>query len=315
MYIYIYIYILQSLLTWHIQLEDALCTRGVLGSSWLWPPHPVGPSGGGLASCGREQTSWGRVVWMAGPWVFPKDNQASRSSSFRRDSSRNVSCIRETWWSGAGGWSTWGCECWTKVEGPTPWSRKRERWEETQAERNGLWEGKARQEEGEPCRGREATCGLGEKSRPSSTMARALLLVFTACYSSCCFGGWRAKWTCLITNDEGIYRAVHRPHCPGHSWLKPYVRGCGLTLRMKQNTRGSSAPPTHCGWPWAEGHPGLWAWLSETTFYSAVKRATKGLATAVNDMLKLKGMRPGHEAQHLASQFRCWDKFPPVGVT
>ena len=46
--------------------------------------------------------------------------------------------------------------------------------------------------------------------------------VFVACYSSCCYGGWRTKWTCLITNDESLFRAVDRPHCPGHWWVQPY---------------------------------------------------------------------------------------------
>ena len=46
--------------------------------------------------------------------------------------------------------------------------------------------------------------------------------VYIACYSSCCYGGWRTKCMCLITNDEGIVRAVDRPHCPGHWWLRPY---------------------------------------------------------------------------------------------
>ena len=46
--------------------------------------------------------------------------------------------------------------------------------------------------------------------------------MFVACYSSCCYGGWRTKWTCLITNDESLFRAVDRPHCPGHWWVQPY---------------------------------------------------------------------------------------------
>ena len=45
--------------------------------------------------------------------------------------------------------------------------------------------------------------------------------VFVICFSDCCWGGWRRKWTCIITSDPGLHQALHHPHCPGHYWLQP----------------------------------------------------------------------------------------------
>ena len=112
--------------------------------------------------------------------------------------------------------------------------------------------------------------------------------VYIACYSSCCYGGWRTKWMCLITNDEGIVRAVDRPHCPGHWWLRPYQvheTKQGLRFNTKEAaeyTHGIFVRPTQraFGWPWTGGTPqpvGLVARDHLMAVYSAVKRATKGL--------------------------------------
>ena len=135
------------------------------------------------------------------------------------------------------------------------------------------------------------------------------------------FGGWRTKWTCLITNDEGIFRSVHRPECPGHWWLRPYeVHETPHGLKFDTEEE-AEYPWDFCTTYAAALRNAIGRRTSQPVgsidrdhlmaVYSAVKRATKGLqrvvvamrvATAVNDMLK--DMCPGNEAQHLASLLR-----------
>ena len=47
-----------------------------------------------------------------------------------------------------------------------------------------------------------------------------------AVFSSCCYGGRRAKWTAVLTNNVGIYEALHQPVCPhfGEDY-QPYMAG------------------------------------------------------------------------------------------
>lgn len=45
---------------------------------------------------------------------------------------------------------------------------------------------------------------------------------FVTCYSHCCFGGDRIKWTQLIHNSPFLHQALHKPDCPGHSDLRGY---------------------------------------------------------------------------------------------
>ena len=47
-----------------------------------------------------------------------------------------------------------------------------------------------------------------------------------AVFSNCCYGGRRAKWTAVLTNNVGIYEALHQPVCPhfGEDY-QPYMAG------------------------------------------------------------------------------------------
>lgn len=76
-------------------------------------------------------------------------------------------------------------------------------------------------------------------------------------YPSCCYGGWRTKWTCLITNDEGIFRAVDRPTAPGiggcdHTRCTRPSKGSGLIQRKRPSAHGIFVRPMRraFGWPW-----------------------------------------------------------------
>ena len=47
-----------------------------------------------------------------------------------------------------------------------------------------------------------------------------------AVFSNCCYGGRRAKWTAVLTNNVGIYEVLHKPECPHHGEdYRPYVAG------------------------------------------------------------------------------------------
>eukprot|EP00438_Fugacium_kawagutii_P009611 Skav215637 [mRNA] locus=scaffold736:68674:73286:+ [translate_table: standard] len=46
--------------------------------------------------------------------------------------------------------------------------------------------------------------------------------IFVSCFSMCCFGGQREKWTCLVHNIPALHEAIHCPDCPGHEGLLPY---------------------------------------------------------------------------------------------
>ena len=48
-----------------------------------------------------------------------------------------------------------------------------------------------------------------------------------AVFSNCCYGGRRAKWTAVLTNNVGIYEVLHKPECPHHGEdYQPYVGLC-----------------------------------------------------------------------------------------
>eukprot|EP00435_Cladocopium_sp_Y103_P020999 s1020_g5.t1 len=145
--------------------------------------------------------------------------------------------------------------------------------------------------------------------------------VFVACFSNCCFGGRRRKWTCLITSDPAVAEALHRPHCPGHDWLQPYeVHETPEGLRFDTEEEAE--------YPWGFCQAYAMA-LKETigrrtpqpvgllprdhlmAIFSAVKRATKGLqqesvamrvAREVNTWVQQ--MVPGKEQDHLAKLVR-----------
>ena len=60
-------------------------------------------------------------------------------------------------------------------------------------------------------------------------------LVTRGCSWPGCWGGWRWKWTCLITSDPALKEALHRPHCPGHYWLRLYeVHETATGLRYRR---------------------------------------------------------------------------------
>jgi len=73
-------------------------------------------------------------------------------------------------------------------------------------------------------------------------------------------------WTCLITNDEGIFRAVDRPTAPGiggcdHTRCTRPSKGSGLIQRKRPSAHGIFVRPMRraFGWPWTGGPLSLWA--------------------------------------------------------
>lgn len=52
--------------------------------------------------------------------------------------------------------------------------------------------------------------------------------IFVSCFSMCCFGGQRVKWTCLLHNIPAVHEMLHRPECPGHDNLLTYEVHEGL---------------------------------------------------------------------------------------
>ena len=144
---------------------------------------------------------------------------------------------------------------------------------------------------------------------------------FVAVFSNCCYGGWRTKWTCLVTNDEILYQALHKPECPGHDWLQPYQvheTPHGLIF----DTEEESEYPWELCLRYAEALKrslvrktpspvGTAPRDSHTAIYSAIKRATRGLqdpevayvvAKKVNQMVET--MVPGTERDHLSNLLR-----------
>eukprot|EP00435_Cladocopium_sp_Y103_P074422 s46_g48.t1 len=145
--------------------------------------------------------------------------------------------------------------------------------------------------------------------------------VFVACFSNCCYGGWRRKWTCLITSDPSLAEALHKPDCPGHDWLVPYEvheTPHGLVFDTEEEAE----------YPWDFCNTYAMA-LKESmgrrtpqpvgslprdhlmAIFSAVKKATKGLqqesvamrvAKQVNAWVQ--EMTPGQEKAHLAKLIR-----------
>eukprot|EP00438_Fugacium_kawagutii_P002433 Skav223209 [mRNA] locus=scaffold2072:206144:209877:+ [translate_table: standard] len=145
--------------------------------------------------------------------------------------------------------------------------------------------------------------------------------VFVACYSACCYGGWRTKWTCLITNCLPLYNALHRPECPGHSWLLPYeVHETEQGLQF--DTEEEAEYPWEFCMEYAKALRKVFSAMApspvgalhrdtKAEIYSVIKRATKGLqnpevasrvANKVNEVLN--SMRAGKEAEHLADLLR-----------
>ena len=65
-----------------------------------------------------------------------------------------------------------------------------------------------------------------------------------AVFSNCCFGGRRKKWTAVLTNNEWIYQALHKPDCP-HAYddsdYKPYWDG----YRLRFPTEEEAEYPWH----------------------------------------------------------------------
>jgi hypothetical protein len=145
--------------------------------------------------------------------------------------------------------------------------------------------------------------------------------LFVICFSACCWGGWRRKWTCIITSDPGLHQALHHPHCPGHYWLQPSdVRETPGGLIFDSETER--------GYPWSlcvayaqalkesmnrrTPQPvGMLPRDQLMAIFSAVKRATKGLQKEEVAMKVAKhvhawvnSMTPGHEQDHLAKLLR-----------
>ena len=59
-------------------------------------------------------------------------------------------------------------------------------------------------------------------STPEAMEICALPGFFVTCFSQCCFGGQRTKWTALVHNIPELHRALHKPDCGGHPGLLPY---------------------------------------------------------------------------------------------
>ena len=139
---------------------------------------------------------------------------------------------------------------------------------------------------------------------------------FVSCYSHCCYGGMREKWTGLLHNSVRIHAAVHRPECPGHPWTQSY--------EVHETSEGLAFDTSEeAEYPWgfclayAEG---LLRQLRETTpapfgnfpvsleslIYAQVRGATRGLQDErfVNHVVQavthtLGNMEAGQEVAHL----------------
>jgi len=45
---------------------------------------------------------------------------------------------------------------------------------------------------------------------------------FFTVFWNCCFGGERQKCTAFLHNCPHLHRALHKPTCGGHDFLKPF---------------------------------------------------------------------------------------------
>lgn len=61
--------------------------------------------------------------------------------------------------------------------------------------------------------------------------------IFTTCFSMCCFGGRRVKWTCLVHNIPSIHEALDKWDCPGHPNLLPYEVPEGLEFDTSEEAQ------------------------------------------------------------------------------
>ena len=144
--------------------------------------------------------------------------------------------------------------------------------------------------------------------------------VFVTCFSACCFGGSRVKWTALVHNIPEAHRLLHKPDCPGHQGLLPYeCHDEDGTLTF------DTASEAEYPWQWCRAYaralkgqlrmqtpsppPGLVD--EESAIMSALRSSTRGFQNprlaseaARTIMEVMGGMTKGQEKEHLKTMLR-----------
>eukprot|EP00438_Fugacium_kawagutii_P013115 Skav209586 [mRNA] locus=scaffold1607:39438:42899:+ [translate_table: standard] len=140
--------------------------------------------------------------------------------------------------------------------------------------------------------------------------------VFVTCFSHCCFGGHREKWTRLVHNVPFLHTMLHKEWCDGHDDLLPYeVHDEDGDLRF--DTAEEAEYPWLLCRAWSQGIAGQLLrqfpapdagtiFDEEGAILQALKTSTKGfqnesLAQAACEQILAvaKSMEPQTERQHL----------------
>ena len=157
-------------------------------------------------------------------------------------------------------------------------------------------------------------------STPEAMEICALEGFFVTCFSQCCFGGRRTKWTAIVHNIPELHRALHKPDCDGHRGLLPYeVHEDELGLRF--DTSEEAEYPWRMCRVYAEAlksqlrllspSPSAGVYDEEGEIMSALRSSTRGLQNpavasraAAKVMEVMRKMVEGQEKQHLKEMLR-----------
>lgn len=144
--------------------------------------------------------------------------------------------------------------------------------------------------------------------------------MFVTCFSHCCFGGQRTKWTALVHNIPEVHRMMHTPSCGGHSGLLPYeCHDEGGVLQFDTALEGE--------YPWQmcrtyaralkaqlqhlNPSPSACLYTEEGAIISALRSSTRGFQSpdqaslaAAKVMEVLQTMTQGNEKNHLKGLLR-----------
>ena len=157
-------------------------------------------------------------------------------------------------------------------------------------------------------------------STPEAMEICALPGFFVTCFSQCCFGGQRTKWTALVHNIPELHRALHKPDCGGHPGLLPYevheVQG-GLQF----DTTAEAEYPWRMCRVYAQAlksqlqllspSPSAGVFDEEGEIMAALRSSTRGLQNpviasraAMRVLEVIRTMVPGKEKEHLKTMLR-----------
>lgn len=143
---------------------------------------------------------------------------------------------------------------------------------------------------------------------------------FVTCFSQCCFGGQRTKWTALVHNIPELHRVMHKPECDGHPALLPYeVHEVGGGLQFDTALEAE--------YPWAmcrlyaqalksqlrllTPSPSAGVYDEEGEIMAALRSSTRGFQNpetasraAMRVLEVVRTMVPGQEKDHLRAMLR-----------